>query len=240
MTYLEIVNKVLKRLRENAVTTVGYNAYSSLIAEFVNDAKNEVENAWRWSTLRTSIVITADGSQFYDLSPDTVDPAVTLTDRGIPLNATLVYDEQGLPVAFDTTSTEEMQLREIPLSMFMRVNTLDGYDNVDKPSDFALSSSASPVGGDGIGVWFGGIPATARTYGFSFYAPQDELEDDDANLLVPWRPVVHLALLYALDERGEEIGEPGSKAWLRYENSLASAIAIDGQQDSYKTTFTVP
>jgi hypothetical protein len=46
MTYLQLVNKVLTRLREDTVSTVSQNTYSALVGEFVNDAKRLVEDAW--------------------------------------------------------------------------------------------------------------------------------------------------------------------------------------------------
>ena len=46
MTYLTLVNNVLKRLRERTVSTVEETSYSTLIAMLVNDAKQEVEQAW--------------------------------------------------------------------------------------------------------------------------------------------------------------------------------------------------
>ncbi len=58
MTYLEIVNKVLKRLREPTVASVSENSYSSLIGDLVNVAKREIEDAWNWSTLRTTLTAT--------------------------------------------------------------------------------------------------------------------------------------------------------------------------------------
>ena len=47
MTYLQLVNSVLRRLREDEVTTVGQTSYSKLIGEFVNDAKRTVEDSLR-------------------------------------------------------------------------------------------------------------------------------------------------------------------------------------------------
>ena len=47
MTYLEIVNKVLVRLREEEVTTLDENDYSKLVANLVNVTKQEVENSWK-------------------------------------------------------------------------------------------------------------------------------------------------------------------------------------------------
>jgi len=64
MTYLEAVNRVLIRLREEEVTTVNQNSYSKLIGTFVNDAKRMVEDAWDWSSLRTTITVTTEADVF--------------------------------------------------------------------------------------------------------------------------------------------------------------------------------
>ena len=58
MNYLEVVNNILKRLRERTVSTVNESSYSSLIAVLVNDAKDIVENSWSWSGLRTTLSAT--------------------------------------------------------------------------------------------------------------------------------------------------------------------------------------
>ena len=57
MTYLQIVNSVLRRLREEEVSTVAQNSYSKLIGEFVNDAKRTVEDAYDWTALRTELPV---------------------------------------------------------------------------------------------------------------------------------------------------------------------------------------
>ena len=64
MTYLQLVNSVLRRLREDEVTTVGQNAYSKLIGEFVNDAKRTVEDAYDWTALRTTITVTTSDTAY--------------------------------------------------------------------------------------------------------------------------------------------------------------------------------
>ena len=46
MTYLELVNDVLLRLREQTVTTVSLTNYSQLIGKFVNDSKRQIEDAY--------------------------------------------------------------------------------------------------------------------------------------------------------------------------------------------------
>ena len=39
MTYLQLVNAVMRRLREEEITTVDESDYAKLIGDFVNDAK---------------------------------------------------------------------------------------------------------------------------------------------------------------------------------------------------------
>ena len=64
MTYLNIVNNVLRRMREEEVTSVQSSTYSKMVGDFVNDAKRTVEDAWDWSALRTTLTITTTADVF--------------------------------------------------------------------------------------------------------------------------------------------------------------------------------
>jgi hypothetical protein len=55
MNYIQLVNDVLIRLRETEVSSVNDNAYSKLIAKFVNDAKRNVEDAYNWNALSDTL-----------------------------------------------------------------------------------------------------------------------------------------------------------------------------------------
>jgi len=69
MTYLELVNDVLVRLRETTVSTVSETSYSSLIGKFVNDAKRQIEDAYAWNVLGTTITLsTTSGTYSYALT----------------------------------------------------------------------------------------------------------------------------------------------------------------------------
>jgi hypothetical protein len=62
MNYIQLVNSVLRRLRETEVSSVADNAYSKLIGEFVNDAKRQVEDSYAWNALSDTLTAsTADG-----------------------------------------------------------------------------------------------------------------------------------------------------------------------------------
>jgi hypothetical protein len=69
MTYLELVNDVLVRLREPTVSTVIQTTYSSLIGKFVNDAKRQIEDAYAWNVLGQTITLsTVAGTYSYSLT----------------------------------------------------------------------------------------------------------------------------------------------------------------------------
>ena len=64
MTYLQLVNSVLRRLREDEVTSVSQNSYSKLIGEFVNDSKRFVEDAYDWTALRDTLTVSTESTAF--------------------------------------------------------------------------------------------------------------------------------------------------------------------------------
>ena len=57
MTYLNIMNNVLRRLREEEVNSVNDSTFSKMAGDFINDAKTVVEQAADWSALRDTLVI---------------------------------------------------------------------------------------------------------------------------------------------------------------------------------------
>ena len=68
-TYLQAVNDVLVRLREAEVSTVSETSYSALIGKFVNDAKRQVEDAYEWNVLGTTVTIsTTSGTYSYSMT----------------------------------------------------------------------------------------------------------------------------------------------------------------------------
>ena len=76
MIYRDIINEVLRRLREDQMTDWSGNLssangptdYHKMVGDFVNDAKYEVEHYWDWQVLRvTSAISTSDGVMSYSL-----------------------------------------------------------------------------------------------------------------------------------------------------------------------------
>ena len=73
MTYLELVNGVLTRLREKKVASLDTNPFVSLIGALVNDAKQSVEDAWQWSQLRAVESIQVNPNQKNIILPNSSD-----------------------------------------------------------------------------------------------------------------------------------------------------------------------
>ena len=81
MTYRQIINSVLRRLREDSIATdwsgdlidaSGPSDYQVLIGDFVNEVKREVEDAWDWTSLRTLITVnTVADTKSYALAGST-------------------------------------------------------------------------------------------------------------------------------------------------------------------------
>ena len=63
-TYLDLVNNVLRRLREPTVSSVQDNSYAKMLGVFVNDAKREVEDAHDWNALSNTLTATTTDSVF--------------------------------------------------------------------------------------------------------------------------------------------------------------------------------
>ncbi len=221
-TQLEIVNKVLRRLREDEVSSVANSDYAALIATFLNDAKEDMEDRWFWTVNEVEIdtTILADGTREYDLTQT--------TDRSFLVR----YIDDHVPMAYDATSGEEGQLYDVPLKWLRKERNVapGGLSNVARPTNFALKPDSD---GRGYSIELLQGSTTARTWRTYWYAPQAELavdgNDNHTNILLPERPLYLQTLFYAMNERGEEMGEPGSILEQKAHNAAASAMELDTQ-----------
>lgn len=214
MTYLEIVNNVLKRLRERTVSTVSENTYSELIGVLVNDAKEEVENAWKWSSLKTTLTLTTTADTFnYELNG---------TQGRFKL----------LDVLNDTGN------------FFMTPRTTSEFNNLflnntpatGSPRYYNFNGTSSD--GDTL-VDIYPIPNGVYSLRFNVVAPQAELTTNSTSLLVPAKPVQMLAYAKAIEERGEDGGVTAQSAYATAQRILNDAIALDADQNPEETIWTV-
>lgn len=231
MTYLEIVNKVLRRLREDQVTSFS-DDYITLIADFVSDAHREVLEAHDWSSLDQTITVELTASQsLYDLTETTADGgAVSASDTPPGDNSFLRFvADQPQVWYYDSDSSATgtpMQFAEWGYleHMYRQDTSASGtpYLFSIQPDDvnpgFKLRVYPTPTNGSAV-------------IRMRFHSPEALLDaDSDATsraVYTPWRPIVLGALYYALNERGEEIGEPGGLAEQRFYRAIAVAKERD-------------
>lgn len=221
MTLLNLVNKVLRRLREDEVSTTSENAYSKLIVEFINEAKEAMEDVWYWSVYDTTVSTSILGDS------STVEYDLTETnDRSFMVRR--LRDK--LPMAFDVTSGDiGGQLRDISYKQ-LRYEQVGNDATSTHPERFAIKPDAD---GRGYSIELVIPSSLARTWETHWYIPQDAFEvdgtDDNTNILLPSVPLFAGALMHAMNERGEEMGEPGNVQEQKFHRAVAAAQEIDMQ-----------
>ena len=202
MTYLQLINNVLIRLRETQVSTNNETAYSSLIGLFVNDAKRQIEDSFNWNVLGQTVTITTVAATYQ----------YSMTGAGQKFQ---VQD------AINTTSNIGMHnITFVEMNRYQNlVPTTNGipqyytFDGVDGSGDTKVVLFPRP---DGVY----NIP-------FSVTVPQAALAADGTSVLVPDFLVVQNAYARALVERGEDGGLGSSEAYQLYKGMLADQIALE-------------
>lgn len=211
MTYLQLLNRVLRKMREKQVTTLT-SEYSNFIGQIINDAKDDIEAAWDWKCLRTNITVaTVAGTMDYTLT-------------GTNERSRLMYDKAtGWPMAFNLTE-DGGQLIEVGLETIRR-DIAEVQDN-QKPYRFAILRTNS-----GLSVRIYPKPDAVYSLQFTCIVPQAELSATGTTLTIPWQPVYRQSLADATAERGTGLGGNLEVLYERSTRALADAIMQDMEQD---------
>lgn len=215
MTYLEIVNKVLRRLREDEVTAVNQSAYSRLIGDYVNAMKREVEDSFNWSALRQTLTAqtTVPPPEIFNFS---------LVGAGTRFRVLDVIND---------TSNWFMEYRD---SHWFNRAFLTTDPQVGSP--FYYNFNGVDVNGDaGVDVY--PIPDGVYDIRFNLVVPQAELESDSTRILVPWQPVMEGALARSINERGEDGATGSDFQWEVYRRTLADFIAMEANRVEEEMTW---
>jgi hypothetical protein len=203
MTYLQLINDVLVRLRETQVSTSNETAYSTLVGRFVNDAKRQIEDAYSWNVLGQTITITTNASDYI----------YSLTGAGQKFQVQDVLNTTS-NVGMRNISFVEMNRFQNFVPIVTGIPEYFSFDGVDGNGDTKVVLYARP---DGVY----NIP-------FSLTVPQAPLASDSTSVLVPDVLVVQNAYARALVERGEDGGLSSSEAYQLYRGMLADYIALEG------------
>ncbi len=215
MSYRTVVDKVLRRLREDTIgadwTGVLEGAsetddYQELIGDLVNETKDLVEDAWNWSDLRSlETVTTAASTTTYDMP--------NLDDRSRVLQ---VID-----------NTNDNQLVQISDSQFYHYQYI-GTTQTGVPAYYRLN-------GNDISFW----PTPDAVYDIKVHAviPQTDRTLAADTFTVPEHLIVLGTYALALNERGEDAGTTSDTAGQRFHDALTDAISLDALRTVNETTW---
>lgn len=202
MTYLQLVNDVLVRLREEQVSTVSETTYSSLIGKFVNDAKRAIEDSYEWNTLGTTVVVSTTAST----------SSYSLTGAGQKFRVQDVIN--------DTSNIGMKNIPFVNMNRYLNFGTVSNgiplyyaFDGVDASYDTKVSVFPVP---DGV-----------YSLRFSIVVPQASLSSDATVALMPSELIVQSAYARALVERGEDGGLSSSEAYQLYRSMLSDYISME-------------
>ena len=210
MTYRQIINSVLRRLREGSISSdwsgalidsTGPTDYQIMIGDFVNEIKREVEDAWDWTSLRTLVTVdTTANTKSYALVGS------TQRSRMISVQA------QG----------QGNMLQSVPDS-WIRSTLYPNGNTSGPPSYYSINSVASGVLQAQI------YPTPDAVYKIDFYSvnPQVDLTTSTQVLTCPEFPVIMGVWARAIAERGEDGGSLSDMAQMQYQQALSDAIQQD-------------
>lgn len=203
-TYLQLVNAVLTRLKDDTVSSVDETPESLLIGEFVNEAKEWVEDNHDWTSLRTTIQVQLASAG---------DFTGSLTGAG--------SRSKIIQVINDTTDYEFCDAED-----YRRMNVLltDNDQENGEPERWDINGIDS--NGDPIVNFY---PKADQAYdiNFNMSVPQDVLTSDSTELTVPHMPVILYAWALAIEERGEDGGTGAQSAKERAEAALHRLVDLD-------------
>ena len=211
-TYLELVNQVLVAMRESEVSDVTQNNYTKMIAKFINDAKQQCEDANNWEAnleVLTLGTITGNGK-------------VSLTGKG----------QRGtIDTVVSTTNSNQLQavtrrkMQEWSRTTAIGVPSYYANNGVDFAGDSVLSMYPFPSSGQELEVsgWF----------------RQKDLKDNSDKLRIPHRCVVELAIALAVRERGELAGQATGEYFEIAKRTLSDAIQYDSAKSDDEDVWYV-
>ena len=216
MTYLQLVNAVLRRLREKEVTTLAGSgettSYIRLIGDFVNESKSQVETAWDWSALRSTLTVNTTANVFnYELNGSQTNFKV-------------------LDVWNDSDDIE-MQYKD---SNWFNREFLTATPQTGAPM-FYNFNGVSEDGDSQVDIY--PIPDAVYALRFNVTMRNVNLVNDTDKLVIPSRPVILLATAMAIEERGEDGGQQSMNAYAAAQSALADEVAMDAARHPEDTIW---
>jgi hypothetical protein len=240
-TFRQIVNNVLKNIGATQIpasNTTITDTYQLQVAGFVNQFKEEVENAGRWQCLWQTFNVTFP----ITLSQQPIVDAVT---NATPNSRSTVVRMQNprfgreVALVFDTTSFAiPFPLGEMPQADMIYYNTVLAQTPVGYSTNFNIQDK----GQDSLVINVYPPANTQRTLQITMKVPQPRIDPTVAgNAVRPWLGTMGLdspilvpngvieigGSWYALQERGESLGQGSMFTEDRYREALDDSVSAD-------------
>ena len=212
-TYLELVNQVLVAMRESEVSDVTQNNYTKMVGKFVNDAKQQCEDANNWEANLESITLG--------------------TIAGIANISLTGYGQRGtIDTVVETTNNN--YLRAVSRRRMRDISR--GSTTTGILSEYA-NQGVDPVGDSVITVY--PLPVSGQEVEVTGWFRQADLVLNGDTMRIPHRCVVELAIALAVRERGEVSGQMSQEYFEIAKRTLSDAIAYDSAKNDGEDTWYV-
>ena len=219
MTYRELINEVLIRLREETISSDWSGAindsttvsdYHKVIGALVNDAKRSIESYHDWMTLReTADIATVDGTKNYSLSSG--------------------QEFKVIDVVNNATGNQLVQVSKAYLN-----RTRYPTDPTGEPHYYGFNGADSS---NNLKVDLSPVPTEVQTISFDIVKYQDVLTSASTVLKIPSKPVILGAFARAVSERGEDGGTQSSLAAQEAGAAISQAVIMDSGNTQYETDW---
>jgi hypothetical protein len=217
LTFLQIVNRVLSRMRESAVTNYNDTDYSTHIGHVVNQVKGEMEEAWYWNSLRQTFTVAAvNPTVSYSLT-DTSSEAVVLD----AWNRT-----HGNEITRSTNRDFNLKFFGTPVGQSVAEGVVSQFVQTGLDANYDIVVDVYPV------------PDSAQTLVFNTYVPQADLSANGDIPRVPQNVLIEEVVMRMRAERGDEgVPQPQPGDTFILTTLLARAIADDQSADGTETDW---
>ena len=219
MTYRELINEVLIRLREETISSDWSGAinnsstvsdYHKVIGALINDAKRSIESYHDWMTLReTADIATVDGTKNYSLSSG--------------------QEFKVIDVINNATGNQLVQVSKAYLN-----RTRYPTDPTGEPHYYGFNGADAS---NNLKVDLSPVPTEVQTISFDIVKYQDVLTSAATVLKIPSKPVILGAFARAVSERGEDGGTQSSLAAQEAGAAISQAVIMDSGNAQYETDW---
>lgn len=205
LTFLQIINRVLERMRESTVATPTDTDYSKLVSALINQVSTEIQEAWYWHAMRETYTVSAvTGTTNYALTNSGAE-AVVISGWNVTARA---------PMRKSTVGEMDQN--------FFGVDTLP----LGAPTEWLVAGRDANQD-QTIDIY--PDPIAASTLKFTVYVPQADLSSGSTVPLVPQNVLMEETIARLRAERGDEnVPQPAPGETFILKDLLASAVARDG------------